>query len=643
MEQAKAIRLAALEAQARLIGLFGQKIESRDPEALKAALQKVISQGGGYKAVTARLCLANDERSKVLIARMYDMTDRTRDQDLKSNDLTVNRNALLAQLRVLGLVENIEGIGSPESLLNLEVITAASDEERARRQARAIELIIRSLITERYGDQNRLILRLRELFKEEVVQSWLSKADKGDVLSGAEFSRLATLFVDPKEFPDYREKLFDPSPFLTLLQDKRKTISDFLNDIREIRNALAHHKKLGSLQVLLLDKYFDEIVTPIQNGFDRDQTGIDPQAYLGANTNELDHYFASVKEDIQDVRDSVAELSENLKQIEGNVEKVQSKVDETNTKVQGIGAILRKYAWLIVVAVMLTAATLGVSLRTLSSTGNFKKEISSNPMKELANRGISWNVESLEEAIQKGDIETIKLFKDGGMDPMDTYRTRSSPIAALLCHPDAKRRLEQIRNLGIDITRFYSIDLGKLVDLGHVVTEENLVAGYLRACQTDDPELAKFLVESGVKLERGYLEKAGATQVRLPRRLEYAPFKPKTLSVLLEANAIDLSVRDGELISFMFIRYNGEPLHPVGGDADCNRLAKAKYPALYANLVLNQSKEAVSAKGASSAVSSGVTTQMSLACSAISVDYPRDMRSCEEFAKDPRYREYFEK
>lgn len=176
-----------------------------------------------------------------------------------------------------------------------------------------------------------------------------------------------------------------------------------------------------------------------------------------------------------------------------------------------------------------------------------------------------------------------------------------------------------------------------------MVTEENLVAGYLRACQTDDPELAKFLVESGVKLERGYLEKAGATQVRLPRRLEYAPFKPKTLSVLLEANAIDLSVRDGELISFMFIRYNGEPLHPVGGDADCNRLAKAKYPALYANLVLNQSKEAVSAKGASSAVSSGVTTQMSLACGAISVDYPRDMRSCEEFAKDPRYQEYFEK
>lgn len=643
MEQAKAIRLASLEALARLVDLFGQKSESRDPEALKAALQKVISQGGGYKAVTARLGLANDERSKVLVARMYDMADRTRDQDLKTNDLTVNRNALLAQLRVLGLVENVAGIGYPESLLNLEIIGAVSDEDRARRQARAIELIIRSLITERYGDQERLILRLRELFKEEVVQSWLSKADKGDVLSGAEFSRLATFFVDPKEFPDYREKLFDPSPFLTLLQDKRKTISDFLNDIREIRNALAHHKKLGRLQVMLLDKYFDEIVTPIQNGFDRDQTVIDPQAYLGADKNELDHYFASVKEDIQEVRDSVVELSENLKQIEGNVEKVQIKVDETKTEVHGFGARLRKHGGLIVVAVMLTAATLGVSLRTLSSTDNVKKEISSNPQKELANRGIPWEVESLEDAVRRGDIETINLFKDGGMDPMDTDRTRSSPIAALLCNPDAKRRLEQISNLGIDITRFYSIDLGKKEYLGHVITEENLLAGYLRACQTDDPELTKFLVESGVKLERGFLEKAGATQVHLSRRLEYAPFKPKTISVLLEANAIDLSVRDGELISFMFTRYNGEALHPVGDDADCNRLANEKYPALYAKLVLNQSGKTVSAQGASSGDSSGVTTQMSLACGAISVDYPRDMRSCEEFAKDPRYREYFVK
>lgn len=111
------------------------------------------------------------------------------------------------------------------------------------------------------------------------------------------------------------------------------------------------------------------------------------------------------------------------------------------------------------------------------------------------------------------------------------------------------------------------------------MTEENLLAGHLRACQSDDPELAKFLVKWR-QAGRDYLEKAGATQLRLPRRLEYAPFKPKTLSVLLEANAIDLSVRDGELISFMFIRNSGEPLPLVGRDADCNRLAKAKYPAL---------------------------------------------------------------
>ena len=50
MEQAKAIRLAALEALAGLLGLLGHDSASRDPEALKTALQRVISQGGGYKA-----------------------------------------------------------------------------------------------------------------------------------------------------------------------------------------------------------------------------------------------------------------------------------------------------------------------------------------------------------------------------------------------------------------------------------------------------------------------------------------------------------------------------------------------------------------------------------------------------------------
>lgn len=97
---------------------------------------------------------------------------------------------------------------------------------------------------------------------------------------------------------------------------------------------------------------------------------------------------------------------------------------------------------------MLTAATLGISLRTLGKTDDFdkkienvKKETSDDP-KELANRGIPWKVESLEEAVRRGDVEAIKLFKDGGMDPMDADRTRSSPIAALLCHPDAKQRLE---------------------------------------------------------------------------------------------------------------------------------------------------------------------------------------------------------
>jgi len=43
-----------------------------------------------------------------------------------------------------------------------------------------------------------------------------------------------------------------------------------------------------------------------------------------------------------------------------------------------------------------------------------KKETSSDPKKELANRGISWTRESFLEAITNGDDETLMLFINGG-------------------------------------------------------------------------------------------------------------------------------------------------------------------------------------------------------------------------------------
>lgn len=43
-----------------------------------------------------------------------------------------------------------------------------------------------------------------------------------------------------------------------------------------------------------------------------------------------------------------------------------------------------------------------------------KKEVSKDPKKELANRGIAWTKKRFLEAITDGDLETLKLFVEGG-------------------------------------------------------------------------------------------------------------------------------------------------------------------------------------------------------------------------------------
>lgn len=67
------------------------------------------------------------------------------------------------------------------------------------------------------------------------------------------------------------------------------------------------------------------------------------------------------------------------------------------------------------------AETLGKIDTKLDS---LKKEKSANPRKELANIGIQWNEENYFKAIYNADMEALRLFWAGGMNPMATKETR---------------------------------------------------------------------------------------------------------------------------------------------------------------------------------------------------------------------------
>ncbi len=269
-----------------------------------------------------------------------------------SGETASERNAVLASVRLLSWFETIAQ-RVPE--LGLEPSTdALAAEELGRKQVRALELIVRSLVTESYGSQDALVARLRAALDQRVVERWQKTADPGDVLSGCSFSELASLFTSSEEFQRY-EKLYEDTPFLTLLRERRRTIQAFLDDVRRIRNVLAHHKRVTNLQLTLLDLYYDEIVAPVRTAHERGETKVDPARFLDVSKEELEAWFSGLEEDLREVKDDLrslrASLLASLGRVEGDVSEIRRRSVGTSRRLGWVGAglvvVLGLSAWLV--------------------------------------------------------------------------------------------------------------------------------------------------------------------------------------------------------------------------------------------------------------------------------------------------------
>lgn len=298
------------------------------------------------------------ERLGLNVNELTDFSKVLRDLE-RGGDGTKERNRLLTQLRFISWMELLATRGAAVELD--DSVEALVSEELGRKQVRALELILRSLINERFGDQRTLEQGLNDLLGSQVVAKWRQSSDADDLLSGTTFSELASLFVNNREYPNY-SPLFEESPFLTYLRDKRKTIQSFLDDIRRIRNVLAHNKRISNTQLSLLDLYYEELISPVQEAHDQGQTKVDPESYLDVSGEDLERYFGAMTEDLAEVKDDIAEFRAAMEASLGVI------AEDTATIRRATGQIGRRQLW-IGIGVVVVIIGIGVVIWLTQKSG----------------------------------------------------------------------------------------------------------------------------------------------------------------------------------------------------------------------------------------------------------------------------------
>ena len=261
----------------QILSLLGMPAPTQlSPDTFYYSLDKARERLGNWSSVAARFNYNEQEMASFLAAL------RTLNKWLGRNTdgQPADRNLTIAALRFLWQLEYLRE-KQPQLTYSTTLHNEGEEKQlRSLQQVRALELTIRSLINEAYNNQQALLEHLNKLFGQERVKKWLNVADRDDVLSGTLFSELASLFIDKDEYPIHYSPLYQYTPLLSFVNDKRRTLNTFLDDIRVIRNRLAHHKRVTSVQTTLVNYYYQEITEPVQEAFDEGRVKVNPDRFF---------------------------------------------------------------------------------------------------------------------------------------------------------------------------------------------------------------------------------------------------------------------------------------------------------------------------------------------------------------------------
>ncbi|AYN28347.1 hypothetical protein D8682_16005 [Buttiauxella sp. 3AFRM03] len=416
------------QASLQILPLLSIKAsEGKDPQWFFQQLEQARLALGSWMEVAKRLNLNDAELSQfTLLLRHFQQLVPQYESGQE-----ISHNQLISALRFVSYLELVR-LRQPLLGYSTDLDThSEAQQQKALRQMRALELMLRGMINKCYPSQSQLVNKLKKQFGADCVRRWLKHGEQGDVLSGMRFSELALLVVDKKEFANHYAEILHSSPQLNLFIDQRKTLQTFLDDVREIRNNLIQQPPLTSVQLVLLDSYYHECSAAVQRAFDEGRTTVNPSALMAADDAQVQAFI---------------ELAQKKYREAGrDTEEVRDTIDHPDLrhskKKQDTGETLRMMMWCVPGIAVISIAIFGMYfLSDLTNEPALAQReaakvtaIDSLPLSEsarekLANIGITWEEGNLRSAIERGDSTVVRLFMQSGMN-WKVYYTESALAA----------------------------------------------------------------------------------------------------------------------------------------------------------------------------------------------------------------------
>jgi TolB-like protein len=362
---------------------------------------------------------------------------------------------------------------------------ALTTEETAIKQVRALELIIRDVITEQLGGTDNVIVKLKDLFKQDVIDKWIKSADNSGILSGTTFSELSNILLDKNIFQGI-EEIFKSSN-LELTKSTRDSLRYILEDIRIIRNSIAHNKKVSNIQIEALNEYYKSISTIIKNA---QKTKVDPDAYLDLTKLNMEDFISTIKQDNQIISGNIEVIKETLVDIKSDT----SSIKKRNTYIIVGGLVL----------ILLTSLILYFQQQQAGNTSEIGKDL--KDVKEI--------VSGDAELKNMSSTDDLTATKDLNARTKDVNAKRVAIIYFENSSDDASLNKLKKGLADMMITDLSNINMLNIVErdrLEAILKEQKLS----KSSQVDPATAAKVgkLLGAQIILTGGYFEMMGSLRI----------------------------------------------------------------------------------------------------------------------------------